>query len=341
MTTLKDIAKEAGVSIMTVSNVINGNHSKVSLKTIDKINDLIKKYNYAPNAVARSLSMQSSKIIALCIPGSHTEGLLHSPYNSKIVSAIEKFVNTEGYYLMISSTPNIDQIISNINTWNVDGAIFLGLSNENLNYINSRISTPFICIDTYHNLEKVINIGSDDFKGGYLAAKYFINMGHKNIALASAEEIKSPILSNNTLLYKRYLGFKTALDEVGLELKQDHIFGADVSYEGGIQIGKILAEHSDITAVFSTADIMAIGIIEGARLSGLSVPRNLSVIGYDDLPFSCFVTPKLTTIRQNVDKKGELAASLLFKLIKGEIIKEIDTTLDVELIERQSVLSIQ
>lgn len=338
MTTLKSIAEEAGVSIMTVSNVVNGNHSKVSASTIKKVNNLIEQYNYIPNAAARSLSAKSSKIITLCIPGTQEAGLLQSPYNSNIVSAIEQIINKEGYYLMITSTSDIEEVLSNIKTWNADGAIFLGVSDEFTHYLDSHLSTPFVCIDSYHESNKVINIGSDDFKGGYLAAKYFLNMGHRNIAFASTVEINSNQFYTNKLLYTRFQGFRKALTEFGLDLRKEFIFGADLSYEGGIHIGKSIAEQRDVTAVVSTADIMAAGIIEGARLSGLIVPRDLSVIGYDDLPISSYITPKLTTIRQDIQLKGQLATKILFDLLKEDTVEKNDIVLDVDLIERQSVM---
>lgn len=340
MTTLKDIAREAGVSVMTVSNVVNGNFSKVSAATIDKVNQLIKKYNYTPNAVARSLSAKSSKIIVMCIPGGHEGSLLQSPYNSSIVSIIEQFVYKKEHYLMINSASDIDQILSNLKMWNADGAFFLGVSDQDIKYLDENVPVPFVCIDSYHNSEKVISIVSDDFKGGYLAGKHLVSKGHKQIAFATSEEIESNSFESNKLLKNRYAGFKKALNESGLELQSNHIFGCDISYEGGLSIGKKIAAKRSITAVMATADILSAGIMEGAKLGGLDVPSELSVTGYDDLPLCSYITPKLTTIHQNIQLKGKLAAKYLFDLIEANPIEDSHVLLDVKLIERESVNSL-
>lgn len=332
MITLKDIAKESGVSVMTVSNVINGNHSKVSKNTIEKVNSIIKKYNYIPNSAARMLSSRASKIIAMCIPGYKNESLLTSPYNSNLIGVIERIVYKKGYYLMLCSAEENEEIVSNLRTWNVDGSFFLGVTDKNISNLKKQLKFPIVFLDSSYKLDEIINVGSNDYKGGYLAGRYLANAGHRNIGFASND------LNNSDILYNRFSGFQKALLESGITLPDDHIFKGDISYEGGIAVGKEIANKKNITAVFSTADIMSIGIIEGARLGGLTVPRDLSVIGFDDLPICNYVTPKLTTIHQDITKKGELAANLLFELIEHENCKGQNIVLDVELVERQSVM---
>lgn len=337
MVTLKDIANEAGVSKMTVSNVLNGNHSKVSQKTIEKVNTIIKKYNYIPNSAARSLSVNSSKIIALCLsntfltPERKTDPF-ESPYNSRLIGNIQRFVEEHGYYLMLCGGKTPNEILNNLRTWNVDGAIFLGGFDNIISDLQKNLKVPLVFFDSYSTDSNIVNIGTDDYNGGYLAGKLLANNGHTNIAFASN------LSDSNILLKTRFQGFLDALAECQISFDEQNHFHQYISYEGGIKIGQAIAARKNITAVFATADVMAIGIMEGARLSGLSLPRDLSVIGFDDLPISSYVTPKLTTIKQDIDKKAELAIAHMFQMIEDEIYHGQKITFPVQIVERQSVI---
>jgi LacI family transcriptional regulator len=172
----------------------------------------------------------------------------------------------------------------------------------------------------------------DDFKGGYIATKYLIANGHKKIAYAGS------CYPNNTIMLQRLAGYKKALEEAGIPFDEHRIICANANYEGGLKAGRDISNHHyDITAVFSAADIMAIGIMESCKLNGLVIPNDLSIIGYDNLMPSLYVSPKLTTISQNILLKGETAVELIMESMKseGEDIKS--ATLDVEIVERQSV----
>lgn len=333
MTTLKDIAKKADVSVMTVSRVINGHTSKVSKETIEKINALIEEYNYVPNSAARSLSARSSKIIALCTSWKDYD-FLESPYHSKIASIIGHNISKNGYYLMLCGLTSVEKIVADLKTWNVAGAIFLGISEDNITKLNQKLKIPLVCIDCYFKDKNISTVGTNDYKGGYLAGRYLANSGHKNIGFSSYN------LENNILLAERFKGFTDALTESGISFDSKHLYTADVSYEGGLLIGKKIANDRDITAVFTTGDIMAVGIMEGARLGGLNVPKDLSIVGFDDLPLCSYVTPKLTTIRQQVVQKAEISTNLLFELIQHKPYKVKNIVLDVDLVERQSVIQI-
>lgn len=333
MTTLKDIAKRAGVSVMTVSRVINGQTSKVSKETIEKINALIKEYNYIPNSAARALSGRSSKIIALCTDWKDYD-FLESPYHSKIASIIGHNISKNGYYLMLCGLTSIEKIVADLKTWNVAGAIFLGIAEDNIAKLNQKLKIPLVCIDCYFKDKNISTVGTNDYKGGYLAGRYLANAGHRNIGFSSYN------LENNTLLAERFKGFTDALTESGISFNYKHLYTGDVSYEGGLLIGKKIADDKDVTAVFATGDIMAVGIMEGARLNGINVPKDLSIIGFDDLPLCLYVTPKLTTIHQQVLQKAEISTNLLFDLIQHKSCEVKNIVLDVEIMERQSVIQI-
>jgi len=331
--TLKDIAEEAGVSAVTVSNVINGNHNKVSADTIEKVEKIILKYNYRPNATARSLAMKESKIIGFIIPYvNENENFLRSPYNAEILGVLERYIRKKGYYLMVRSVKSCVDIIALFATWNVDGIIFLGAFKDEVKEIKKRMQLPLVFLDTYLDELEITNVGADDFKGGYLAAKYLMARGHKNIAFVG------PDINKQGVIYERYKGFKVAMEESKQEIRPERIFYSNTSYDDGIEVGKKIAFSSEnITAIVSMSDILALGSMEGLRLSGKKVPDDISIVGFDNLPECRYSNPQLTTISQNILLKAEKAAEYLFKMIetKEEII--VNDRVDVEIIERQSV----
>lgn len=334
MATLKDIAIEAGVSIMTVSNVINGNHSKVSKKNINIINDLIKKYNYVPNLTARSLTAKSSKIIGVIVPFCDSnDNIFKNPYISELFGVIQNIIRERGYYLMMRSVRNVSDISALLKNWNMDGAIFLMPDYDNIIYsILKENKLPMVFLDSYSKIDSILSVGINDYKGGYIATRYLINNGHKKIMFAG------PFNKDNTLILQRLQGYKDALSEFNIPYNDSLAVNMDPTYEMGIALGRSISNKEfDVTAVFTTADIMAIGIMEGARINGMIIPNDLSLIGFDNLLPSTYVTPKLTTISQDIESKGKTAVNLLLDYLENNCVENNKIVLDVEIIERQSV----
>lgn len=333
MITLKDIAKEAGVSTVTVSNVINGNHKKVSNITIEKVNNLIEKYNYIPNASARTLAKKTSKIIGVIIPNvENNSNFLQSPYNAEVLGVIERIIRQNDYYLMFRCVNDCNEVSSILKMWNVDGAIFLGMFADDIKEILSQNDLPTVFLDTYVSDLSITNVGSDDFKGGYIATRYLLSNNHKNIAFVS------PDITTPGVMQERFKGYCKALEEKHMPLNEKLLFSADVSYNCGIRLGKVISSRADeFSAIFVTADIIALGIIEGLRLNGFQVPADISVIGFDNIPACNYAYPKLTTINQNISLKAEAAAQLILNKIRDKASSVTSTKIDVEIIERQSV----
>ncbi|MBE6024749.1 MAG: LacI family transcriptional regulator [Cellulosilyticum sp.] len=333
MTTLKDIAKEAEVSTVTVSNVINGNYKKVSATTIEKVNALIKKYNYIPNASARTLAMKTSKIIGVIIPNvDDTSNFLQSPYNAEVLGVIERIIRKNNYYLMFRCVSNYQEVSSILQMWNVDGAIFLGMFANDVKEILKRNHLPTVFLDTYVSNLSITNVGSDDFKGGYIATRYLLNNNHTRIAFVS------PDITTSGVMQERFNGYCKALQEKHLSIDKNLLFSSNVSYECGIRIGKDISNHiEEISAIFATADIIALGIIEGLRLNGVQVPEDISVIGFDNISTCNYSYPKLTTINQNISAKAEAAANLILSMLNQEQFTSSPIKIDVEIVERQSV----
>lgn len=330
---LKDIAQLAGVSSVTVSNVINGNYNKVSKETIERVQKIIDENDYKPNATARSLALKQSKIIGVVIPNlGEDEAFSVSPYNAQILADLENYIRKQGYYLMVRCVRECKEIIPIFSTWNVDGMIFLGTFKSEVESIQTRLKVPAVYIDTYAEDLGIANIGIDDYKGGYLAARYLLAKGHRRIAFAG------PNVESPGVIQERYRGFSDACQERGVDITPAHIFEAITLYEHGVDAGKKIG-FSDLkfTAVVCMSDILAFGIMEGLRLCGLNVPDDVSIVGFDNLPECKYSNPQLTTVSQNLEQKAFLAGECLFRMIREK--KKIVTNeiVDVEIVERQSV----
>lgn len=333
---LKDIAKLAGVSAVTVSNVINGNHKKVSKETIERVEKIIKENNYYPNATARSLASKESKIIGVVLPYvGADEAFSQSPYYAQILALLENYIRKQGYYMMIRCTGGCNEVIPLFKTWNVDGMIFLGADKSEVGDICKELHVPFVFIDTYGEDYDFTNIGIDDYKGGYLATRYLMGKGHKKIAYAG------PSINSEGVIKERYRGFVKAHNEKKIKVTDKQIFETATSYKSGVEIGKKIAFSDEkFTAVCAMSDVLAFGIMEGLRLSGFNIPEDISIIGFDGLPECMYSYPHLTSVSQNLEQKAFLAGKYLFEMIEKKsrlIVKEV---VDVDILEGQSVKNI-
>lgn len=335
MATLKEIAKEAGVSIMTVSNVINGNYAKVSKETISNVQEIIKKYNYSPNLNARSLAKRSSKIIAIFVNTYFEhENVFKDPYLSELFGEVECFIRSNGYYAIIQSVTDIENASTLLQNWNADGAIFLSPQKEaDMNQLIDRNSCPIIFIDSYNKSRSdSLIVGIDDYKGGYLATKHLIENGHRKIGFAGYYS------KENSVVSQRFEGYRAAMEEHGIPIQDSYLIHTLTTYEAGMDIGKDLANHRNgITAVFATADLLALGIMEGARLNGCMVPKDLSLVGFDNLELCSKITPKLTTVSQNVHNKAKTCVELLVNAIQKKELPNPRIICDVHLEVRETV----
>lgn len=335
--TLKNIADKAGVSMMTVSNVINGKSSRVSPQTAEKINDIIKEYGYVPNLTARSLTKKSSAIVGVIISvDSQDENYLENPYVSTMIGIIEREISRRGFYMMVRSVTKEKEVSQFLQNWNVDGIMFL--YPDFMKYADTFIAKPpcpFVVFDSSIEAPKLINVCSDDKKGLYLSTKYMVNRGHNHIAIVADYK-------DNYILTQRFLGYCQALEECGIPFRQEYVLAYPPSYEGGLAAGKQIASMSNsISAVVTTADICAVGVMEGARLGGLRIPVDLSIMGYDNLTLCQFTTPKLSSVSQNIAKKAQVATELLIeKILSDSDDSPRQVMMDVEIVERQSAIAL-
>ncbi|WP_394938458.1 LacI family DNA-binding transcriptional regulator [Psychromicrobium sp. YIM B11713] len=328
--TLKDIAAEAGVSVMTVSNVMNGNRDKVSEATIERVHAIVQRRGYVANASARSLAAKTSRLVGLIVPSADEDVLVLSPHNVAVFGFLERHLRERGYHLLFRGVTETAEVDVAVRSWNLDGAVVLGFLDEEVDGFATS-SAPILALDSYSANPWTSGVRSDDREGGRLAAEHLLSLGHRRIAFAS------PTFSDVGLVRQRFDGFLQAHHDAGVEWHPSDLIGVDPTWEVGVEVGRALpTEHPDVTAVFATADILAVGIIEGLRAVGRSVPDDLSVVGFDDIDLAHYVTPKLTTIRQDVAAKGSIAAKLLLAEIEGGTMPGDPVVIPVDLVIRGS-----
>lgn len=326
MVTLKDIAQEADVSVMTVSRVVNRHYTKVSKDNIKKIEKIIARRGYVPNSTARSLSSKSSKIISVIIRGQGNQ--LKDAYNANMVGEITTNIQERGYYIMLHFIDKYDDITQRLRSWNAEGCIFLGTFDEDIKKIHQDNLIPLVFTDSYSKIRQIINIGIDDYKGGSLAAQHFVNMGHSEFAFIG-KTLESSVVRT------RLSGYKDTLESLGFSLYPKHIIEANEPAD--ILAKKIFNFKEHTSAIFTTADIIAIELIDYMKSVGKTIPDDYSFIGFDDIPISHSICPPLTTITQSISKKAEIAVNSLFRHIQDSSLPAENIILDVNLFERKSV----
>lgn len=334
--TIRDVAAEAGVSVATVSYILNGK-KKVSEQTKAKVMDVIKKMEYVPDLNARGLTVKDTRLIGVVVPQTEPGSTLmfRNNFYSEILGSIEYHARQEGYHVLISATDVTADYLNLIRERNLDGVIIIGTyQNEFLAQLK-QLEIPVVLVDSYCEKDWFHTIRIDDEQGSYQATQYVLDAGHKRIGLLSG------ILHENGVMKKRFRGYMKALKEHGIEFKKEYLFEGTVDYETGVEVAKrIVREKMDMSAIVATADVFAIGLIKGFYEEGVRVPEDISVMGFDDLEISQFMTPGITTMKQQISLKGERAIELLVENMLSADMKIVEEIIPVSLVERNSVKKI-
>lgn len=336
MATIKDIAKEAGVSYTTVSNVIHGRTDHVSPQTIETINQIIDRSGYVPNMSARSLVNNSSKVVGFInhlVPGTDG-GFVADPFHSAFIGSMEEVLRENGYYLMLRTVKDSDDLLKFLYNWNLDGLFFTGLFQDSFFKTLTEINVPIVLIDSYIKHKNIQNVGLEDYRGGYMATKYLLEKGHREIVFAS------PHIQPGGVVETRLNGYRKALSEYNLPFRPDYVYEQEFAVSSGISLGHKLAERKGITAIFATADILAAGIMAGLHECGKRIPEDISVVGFDDINICRLTSPTLTTIHQDPAEKGRVAVDFMMKRLQNKPISKNEVILPVRLVERESVKTI-
>ncbi len=335
--TIKDVAKEANVSIATVSLVIN-NHGRISQDTRKKVLKTIKNLNYHPSRSARGLVSRKTGNIGFILTEEHF--LRGEPFYSKIFLGVEFEARIHDYYILLatvsSSFSKGDSLPRFITERNFDGIIIAGKISRDL--INSilKYDMPLVFVDYSLMNGDYPTILTDNIKGGVLATNYLIENGHKNIAFIGGE------ISHPSIM-ERLQGYKLALESAKLKSNDQVVITNDdyLSRQNGCSAAEILLNRrKDVTAIFAANDTTAIGVMQCLNNKGIKVPDDISVIGFDDVQADLLLDPPLTTISVPKLDMGTEAIQLLLGIINKENIKARKILVPVKLIIRESTKNV-
>ncbi|PKM51988.1 MAG: LacI family transcriptional regulator [Firmicutes bacterium HGW-Firmicutes-7] len=329
--TITDIAKMGNVSVATVSRVINNKAKGVSDENRVRILGIIDKYNFQPSAVARGLVTKKSNIIGLIIPD------ISNPYYTRLAKAVEDEVNEKGYNVILCDGSSSEKVINYLDFLNkhyVSGIVYTNIHcicNSILDKL-TKSSLPVVFLDLKSNISNSRSVYIDNKKAMYDLMCYLISVGHKDIALMTG-----PIDSYSTS--ERYKGYIQALEEYQIPLDEALIIEGDFSIEKGYEtMGKLLDRKKSISVVACCNDLMAIGAINMLEDSGIKVPDEISIVGFDNIEMSRIIRPKLTTVAQPNYEMGREAARMVIDIIEGNSNMENgDKVFEAKLLIRDSV----
>ena len=324
MVTIKDVARKANVSISTVSYALNG-IDKVSPKTREKILKVAEELQYKKHGPASDLKRTKTKTVALILDD------LSGPFYSEVIKGVQDVVTNHGYDLVACNSINGKKstAFKYLTEHRTDGCIIFA-HNITEQMIKAAVKCPIILLDKHVDHESVVSILVDNKEGAFHATNFLIKHGHKKIAYVSGSRES---LDNQL----RFKGYQKALEKNGISYESKWVVSGDFTRVGGEHATNILMAQEDLpTAIFFANDEMAVGGMEVLKKHGISIPKDISVIGFDDILESKYLSPGLTTIRQPKYEMGSLAAHLLFRKINGEEVKKL-YSLHTELVVRDSV----
>ncbi|ESY51807.1 MULTISPECIES: LacI family DNA-binding transcriptional regulator [unclassified Mesorhizobium] len=327
MTTIADVARHAGVSVATVSHVMNRTRH-VEPETAERVHSAIAALRYSPNTLARSLRRGETKTIGLLLPDNS------NPFFAGVARQIEDAGFLAGYTVILcnsdGSAEKEERYLQVLMAKQIDGLIFAGSSDHARVFSSLLPGVPAVLIDREIHSVNVDSVLVDHDYGGYLAGRYLAGLGHEKIGV-----IGGPRDSSSSPA--RLRGFARALQEAGLDLPPASVVDSDYHFAGGrMAMERLMAQAPGITALFACNDLMAMGALTVLRGRGLRVPGDMSMIGFDDIPYAVTTWPPLTTIAQPVEKIGTRAVSLLLERVAEPAAHSRREVLTPVLVERES-----
>jgi LacI family transcriptional regulator len=344
MPNIKDISKLAGVSTATVSNVLN-NSSKVTPETREKVLQVIRDTNYRPNIIAKSLKIKKTNTIGII-----TEDI--TVFNTpEIINGINEYAEQHNYHIILNNimlykrvgnnyedTSKYTKVVSEIADVLVDkqveGIIYVGAHCRDITGLIGNNAVPIVYAYCYSNKEQSISIYYDDETAAYEITQYLIRLNHRKIGIVTG-------LLESAQCQDRLKGYQRALFNAGLLFNPAYMKAGNWEREKGYTLGKELLSLADPpTAIFSMNDIMAGGMIDAANELGISIPKDVSLVGFDNRECSYSYSPKLTTMALPLNEIGKSSAQILIDIVSGKVVHHEKTIkLQCELIERKSVLA--
>lgn len=311
---IKDVAKEAGVSITTVSRALNG-YTDVSEKTKQRIREVVERLDYAPDVNARSLGGKAETTFALLT--SELTPTNESGFVYGLITGLFQQCSELGCEFMLLATNTVKQeklsFLQLCKKKNLSGVVVTGLKVDDPYYheiLDSDI--PCAIIDMQVHGKKKCNITVDNVQASKEAVQHLIGLGHRNIGMINGSRLAD-------VSGQRYSGYVSALLEEGIPLRLDYARHCDFLEEGALaQTKELLTTYPEITALFCASDVMAIGAVRAIENMGKNVPEDISVMGFDDIPIAKYVYKGLSTVRQSPMQMGIEGGKTLWKMLQKE-----------------------
>lgn len=326
--TIVDVARDSGVSYSTVSRVLNG-YEYVKESTRERVLASAEKLGYVANLQARSLAGGKMHVVGLLVPG------LDNGYIAEIVRGADDELFRSDYNMMLYTTHRYQgkesEYVKSIYSGLTDGLLLL-VPLTTTSYLDALQAQnfPYVLIDQADSTNRSNIVDSTNWQGAYDATNYLIGLGHRKIAHITG-------LMGLSSATERLEGYKAALTDHNISVDENYILHGDFYQHLGYTHAQTLVNMSERpTAIFAANDLTAIGVMEAVREFGLSIPEDLSIIGFDDIPQSVITYPKLTTMHQSLEQMGRVAVQLLLEQIENPERPARRMTLATRLVERES-----
>ncbi|MBE0691109.1 MAG: LacI family DNA-binding transcriptional regulator [Anaerolineae bacterium] len=337
--TISDIARRAGVSKTAVSFAFNDS-SRLPEDTVQRILSVAEELGYIPNPIARSLSSNRTGNLGLLFP-QPLPHVMRNPYNAELLQGVGQACERSGYNVLLVS-PVLGSIRQAVSGAVVDGFLTIGLEHyrPTIKLLDQR-AVPYVMVDS-EPFPGVACVNIDDTAGAYQAMHHVLERKHRRIAiLGIASGKRGRYKSYVGTLQGRIAGYQAALAEIGLAIDDENVrlFECACTHEGGRRGFDRCWRAMQPTAIITMADVLAAGALEAASAASIPVPQRVSIVGFDDLPFTRLTNPPLTTIHQPIHNKGEFAANLLFDILNNgaELTQYVFPT---HLVERETVAAV-
>ena len=330
--TIKDIAKQAGVSITTVSLVLNGKAYKIPDQTKKIVLDTARELNYTPNQMAVGLVKKRSQTIGLIVPN------ISNTYFATMALGVDEACRKYGNALMLCNSGDQHKLdleyITRLAGQGCDGVIFIMANDsddaackESLKMLHD-LKLPFVMLDRFIIKKGCPSIIVDHVKGGELVTRHLLGLGHRRIGCVVGPE-------HLVDARQRYEGYVKAMKEAGVDVDPELVIHGDYSRKGGYEAAKILLDRH-ATAIFASNDMSALGVMQYLEEQKVRVPEDISVVGYDDIMFASLLKVPLTTIHQPIYEMGVEAVQQLMRQINQEEYEKGAVIFEPELIIRES-----
>ncbi len=323
--TIREVAAQAGVSVATVSKVINGRYG-VAADTMARVNAVINDLGYQASLVAQSLRNHRTNVIGILVADLE-------PFSAELLKGAADAIRGSGFEMVVYSAGGLadDHVgwerryLSRLSGTLIDGAVLVTPTVVDVNY-----GAPIVAIDPHTGQSELPTIDSDNLRGGQLATAHLLGLGHRRIAMLSGR----PDLESSRL---REQGYRQAMAAAGVPVSEDLVLVGGYDAQASAECTRTLLTSADPpTAIFAANDVSAIAAIRAAVGLGLRVPADLSVVGFDNIPESALCAPPLTTVNQPIRQMGERSIQLLLRLMRGDHVEDTHITLQTDLVVRQS-----